>query len=566
MDKVKNIILHITLFLFLLAALVMGCREAVTDIRQISKVELAEGWNVKFNDRVYENADLSNLSLPLAQRGDWLVLTTVLPEKLTTNGTLCIYAKNSVVTVYLDGEQIYEYGVEEFKNDLHVGFGNRFVSLPVDAAGKTLKITYLVTENNSFSTITVPVVYEEGSVMVDYLYGKRLYLGIGMALIVIGTVISLITFLLYFKSYSMDKLFCLGVFAVCIGFWTLCHQDLDYIFTSSLRIKSFIQFISFYLMLFPLLLFFREDVDRRARRLESLIYYAFLLIEIQMFAIAVILQVTNVLHFPDFETAYYCFIGVALIYILVLLIRNSKSEHPHIILLVGFFIELFAAARDLGVIMAIRYLGFKVNEGSLITFFPLASAIFVSFMFVDFIFEMRKLLYATAETEFLTKIAYEDVLTELHTRRKIEEYFAQIARRNQEFIIVQFDLNNLKTTNDTYGHEAGDALIVKFSNMLKTVFSSGEILGRMGGDEFIAIVRDSYGYDISERLKTLDKMIEEDGTINSEVKVSVSYGYCSSAEFDNPTVDEVYRTADKRMYACKEAYYRANGRGRRRYD
>lgn len=565
-DKLKNVILHFTLFLFLVIAVCMVYREVSGDRYQSGKVELAGGWNVKVNDVLYENVNLNDFHMPLTKRGDWLVLTSVLPQDLLSNGTLCIYSRDSVVNVYVDGEMILEYGVAEFNENRPIGFGNRMVTLPADAAGKNIKITYLVTESNSFSTISAPIVYNESTVMKDYMVGKKLYLGVAFALIVLGIGIAAITFVLYFKSYTMEKLFCVGVFAFCIGFWTLCAQDLDFLFTSSLRVKAFMQYISFYLMLFPLLLYFRQDVDKRGNRAESLIYYAMLIIEIQMFVISVILQVTNVIHFPEFEAGYYVFVAIALIFMLILIIRSIKYEHVHIILIVGYLIELASAVRDLGAISAIRYFKLFGSEGNFVATLPFASLLFVASMFVDFIYEMRKVLYAAAETEFLIKIAYEDVLTELHTRRKIEEYFAQIERRKQEYLIVQFDLNNLKTTNDNYGHEAGDDLIIRFSNILKATFNNGEILGRMGGDEFIAIVRDSYGYDVEEKLKLMNEAIAEDCATHDPVKVSVSYGYCHSTEFENPNVNEVYKTADKRMYACKEEYYRQTGRGRRRYD
>ena len=51
-----------------------------------------------------------------------------------------------------------------------------------------------------------------------------------------------------------------------------------------------------------------------------------------------------------------------------------------------------------------------------------------------------------------------------------------------------FDLNNLKTVNDTMGHSAGDQLIINFAKLLRSVIPEKDFVGRYGGDEFIAVI------------------------------------------------------------------------------
>ena len=66
-----------------------------------------------------------------------------------------------------------------------------------------------------------------------------------------------------------------------------------------------------------------------------------------------------------------------------------------------------------------------------------------------------------------------------------------------------FDLNNLKTVNDTMGHSAGDQLILNFAKLLRSVIPEKDFVGRYGGDEFIAVIYHTSEAEIKVILKSL---------------------------------------------------------------
>lgn len=530
------------------------------------QIELADGWTIKVNSDVYEDVNLNDFHIPFTMRGDWLVLTNKFPEDMIKNPTMRLHMIFCVTDVYIDGEKIYEFGMSEYKENKLLGYGTRFVSLPEDCAGKTIKITLSVTENNAFSTLTPITIYDESAYYQSFLGNLAIPLVVSVSLIVIGICISIVTFCLFFKDYSMERLFCIGVFSLCIGCWTLCSYNLDMVFTSSLRVKTYLEYLSLYLVCFPLLLYFREDVEQRGKRWESFFFYALLLIEIQMYVITFVLHMLNVAHFPVFVRPFQALMVLTAILVFILIIQDMKNRKMHSILLIGVIVLFIAAAHDLIVFDVIKYFQLGGAEGNYHSYVCIGALLFVVSMLADFINEMRKRMYVNAETEFYIKIAYVDVLTDLNTRRKIEEIFAQVEKRNYEYAIIQFDLNNLKNTNDTLGHEKGDELITRFADLLRKIYCHGETLGRMGGDEFIAVITDAYDYDVSKSLRELDAAIAEDNEKHEDVKVSVSYGYARSSEFEKPTTRDVYMTADRRMYVHKEMYYKLNGRGRRKYD
>lgn len=86
------------------------------------------------------------------------------------------------------------------------------------------------------------------------------------------------------------------------------------------------------------------------------------------------------------------------------------------------------------------------------------------------------------------RIAAIDALTGLANRRKVEAELELRVCREREFCILLLDVNGLKEVNDRFGHLAGDDLLRQFAGELTHALRSGDIVGRLGGDEFLAIL------------------------------------------------------------------------------
>lgn len=562
----RSKILHGLLFFFVVAIFAVAyvaARHAGTSHEGIS---LDEGWDIKYNSSVYEDVDLKNFKLPITHNGDWIVMSTTLPDNLPDHVTMRISMVFSVTRIYVDDELVYEYGLSDYHEGHMLGYGSDFVSLPDNVSGSRIKITMSVTENNTFTTITPPELYDSVYALSTYYSERSFSFVVAVTLVVAGLLISLCTFCLYFKAYFMERLFCIGVFATCVGCWSLCNYSLTYIFTQNLELKTYMEYLSLYLIPFPVLLYFREDVEARKKRAESFLFYAFLLVEIQFYIVSIIFTTTNIAHLPSFLRLYHGFFFLVAFFVLYLIIEDLRKERTHVILSIGFGLLAVISGRDIIMFNISKYGIASQTESEYKSYIAIGVMFLVISMLVDFISETRTQLYKNAETEFLERIAYVDVMTNLFTRRKCEEIFKSMETANNDFAIIQFDINNLKTVNDDFGHETGDELIKRFANALRANFADGETLGRMGGDEFIAIISDINGYDIDDKLKSLYKLIEDDNALHEEVKLSVSSGYCTSKEIEKAEAKSVYKEADKRMYAQKEEYYKSVGYRRRRGD
>jgi diguanylate cyclase (GGDEF)-like protein len=82
-----------------------------------------------------------------------------------------------------------------------------------------------------------------------------------------------------------------------------------------------------------------------------------------------------------------------------------------------------------------------------------------------------------------------DQLTGLYNRMYFDEEYERVARTgNWPVAILMLDLDNMKETNDSYGHAAGDKLLQRAANVLRQTFRREDIVARIGGDEFAIII------------------------------------------------------------------------------
>ena len=123
------------------------------------------------------------------------------------------------------------------------------------------------------------------------------------------------------------------------------------------------------------------------------------------------------------------------------------------------------------------------------------------------------------------------------------------------FSVISLDLNGFKKLNDTYGHLAGDDLLKQFATELRTVFRSHDVIGRVGGDEFIVLVDGDLSV-ANARLERIRRWVNGSYAVKGnpdapKVKVTAAVG---AAQW-NPgeSMRDILSRADAAMYADKPA-------------
>ncbi len=156
---------------------------------------------------------------------------------------------------------------------------------------------------------------------------------------------------------------------------------------------------------------------------------------------------------------------------------------------------------------------------------------------------------ATAELKRLTVI---DPLTQLLNRRGLDEKLARVAERAErdgaKAVAVLIDLDDFKSVNDGSGYEAGDKTLVATARAIQAAVRPTDLVGRIGGDEFLAVLVDAdvaVGRNIAERVRA---RIEAD----ADCQTSASFGVAPVA-LATPDVRSVVRAANAALHASKKA-------------
>ena len=156
----------------------------------------------------------------------------------------------------------------------------------------------------------------------------------------------------------------------------------------------------------------------------------------------------------------------------------------------------------------------------------------------------------------LETYVYRDALTGLHNRRfllvQLGALVSAARRHRRPITVVMIDLDHFKDINDTYGHDAGDRALVAVSTALSDRLRAEDYVGRLGGEEFLAILPDTgraEGARVAEDLRrcAATEIIGPDG---ERICVTASVGWATWA---GETPEQLVRRADRALYAAKAA-------------
>ncbi len=162
-----------------------------------------------------------------------------------------------------------------------------------------------------------------------------------------------------------------------------------------------------------------------------------------------------------------------------------------------------------------------------------------------------------AKNRLLEELALTDALTGLPNRRAIEDWSTRqlsgAARHGFSFWVALADLDHFKTVNDTYGHDAGDTVLKKFSEILKANSRRSDICGRFGGEEFLLILT----HATSEGAQALFERVRgefEAAKFNFDgrsVSVTASFGVAMYEGTQSADFSKLLARADAALYSAK---------------
>jgi diguanylate cyclase (GGDEF)-like protein len=141
-------------------------------------------------------------------------------------------------------------------------------------------------------------------------------------------------------------------------------------------------------------------------------------------------------------------------------------------------------------------------------------------------------------------VANTDELTGLPNRRPVWALVTEKAERDEVISIALIDIDHFKRLNDARGHAAGDEALVKIARRLRSMTRDGDIIGRWGGEEFVAVLRG--GAD--EALQAMERIR---AAVARAGEVTVSIGVAAREPGEDPW--SALRRADRALYDAKRA-------------
>ena len=160
------------------------------------------------------------------------------------------------------------------------------------------------------------------------------------------------------------------------------------------------------------------------------------------------------------------------------------------------------------------------------------------------------------ELEKARQESKEDFLTKLYNKRALDEFLetkeAEFKRYERNYTVVFFDLDKFKDVNDNFGHEAGDAVLSAFAKILKKDCRSVDIVGRYGGEEFLAILSETdllggvaFANKVREHVQKARFMYK-----GERIEVTTSSGVSERKVHISPQA--VLNSADEYLYKAKK--------------
>ncbi len=160
------------------------------------------------------------------------------------------------------------------------------------------------------------------------------------------------------------------------------------------------------------------------------------------------------------------------------------------------------------------------------------------------------------KNELLNRLSTSDELTGINNRRgfmeKVELLINMPANRNRKAILLFADMNSLKIVNDKFGHKDGDFALRNIANILVNSFRPDDIIGRIGGDEFVSFAfvdNPDFITDVQNRIKELSHELNEscDKPYYIEMSVGISEFTCDF----NIKIEDLLSQADNALYLNK---------------
>ncbi|MGN0667077.1 MAG: diguanylate cyclase domain-containing protein [Huintestinicola sp.] len=164
---------------------------------------------------------------------------------------------------------------------------------------------------------------------------------------------------------------------------------------------------------------------------------------------------------------------------------------------------------------------------------------------IDDLVSLKSVAECDALTGFLNKISTENYISSYLSKNEFSE--------NAVHAVALIDIDNFKSLNDKFGHAAGDAALVEIASKIRSIFRESDILGRIGGDEFLVFMKNIPDKEVCSKIcRRICDMVRKTYTNDSGISVTISSSVGVSLYSEHGRdFNSLYKAADIAMYLTK---------------
>lgn len=511
-------------------------------------IDIKKNAMLYINDDLVCIGDINKYDLTDIKYGDKVSIKTTLDNERIKNPVITFNNNmNLGYRIKIDGKEIASVGTKNAKNEV-VCNNQIHIPLNLEKAKAKLEITLVCLNDNIFVTVPRIICINLAEDMPSFITSNLEYIIIGFGLIQVGLLCILFMCINMVLKIVNIKIFYIAMTCVSAGVWIVaCYQIIGTIINNPI-IEFYMEYMGLAATILFISLYVRELYDENIER--KILFGNVIAVSVIIITMS-ILQKYNFVYMNDSVVALQlCFIPPVVLMMKKIVI-NMKEKNRSLLVMVA------EVGLILGVLVYYLMVHYTKAGMSALDLVILAIMIVLIQAISNIITEMQDSYRANAERKSIVKLAFIDTLTGLSNRRGLEKYIGDIAL-NQDgriYKVCSFDLNKLKKINDTYGHFAGDILIKSFSEVLKeSLLRKDNFVGRMGGDEFIAIISDEHnGKELDELKKNINEKNKKD---ECTYKIKYSVGVVDFVNDGSMDIQDAIRMADYAMYEMKSTYGR----------
>lgn len=516
-----------------------------------SDFPLTDGWYY------LQGGERIPLTLPACVADDGSGSLTIYHDSLTdelSGKYLTTRAGIYQLQASLDDELLYQYREEGFRRNVQMRSKiNCFFIFPEELENRVLALTYTSAGRREYDIPSVTIV--DGNSIFLYYFGKNLFsLTIVSLMYLLGLISIWCFFYLKRKNLPEKRFMNIALFLLICGTWCLTDSSIAQLLGRMSPTICYVSFFCFMLFAIPMI-YFVKSTGYMARYwiIDCIVSAFYINIIVQLFLNRFCgIELVDML----FVTHILLVVGIGILtYLLIQQYRQEKNQE---------YLTMFLAFTMIALGGLLALLLYWVVG------FPYYQEIYECGILVFIILLLRRIINSTVdnvqakmEMRVYMRLSKEDGLTSLPNRRAFDEDISALEKRTdykENAALIFLDLNNLKKTNDSYGHNAGDELIIATARCLQSVFTENSTCYRLGGDEFCVIIKnpsEPAGVWI-DRLEAAVKQYNQ--THRYPLSLACGCSFLLDGQGRAKTISDWKYEADQNMYADKlQERLRRNG-------